>query len=281
MPEVNRSPVDLRVRLARLGDNDPASLDHLLTPAERQRTMRPSRSSLAGTSPRRAARGLAFALGRAMSRATVAQLSGLDPLEIGFEADERGKPRIVRGPRRSPDGHGPSAWQHSVAHSGDLVVVAVARGAAVGVDVEVTEGSRPTGRLAKRFFHPDEAALLASLPPDVATAAFYELWTRKESVLKALGSGLSGRLDSVAPVLERPVDPVVGPRPDPPSRRGCEGSGGSGAVEAPRWRVERGGDRFEGADIVVPPGYRGAVAVRGELGLVDVRGWSGPGGSFR
>lgn len=270
-----RGRVDLHLRWARLGDHDPASIDHLLTPAERGRAERPSRT----------ARGRAFALGRALSRATVADLSGLDPREIGFEADGRGKPRIVRGQRRSPDGHPLSVWQHSVSHSGDLVVVAVARGAVVGVDVEAVDDSRPMMRLAKRFFHPDEVDRLAELPPEALAGAFHELWTRKEAVLKALGSGLSGRLDSVLPVLERTsaahgTDPTAHPGDEPPRASGAHRTGVDGVSSGgPRWKVQRGDDRFTGADLVVPSGHRGAVAVGGELGSVDVRRGSGLGGS--
>lgn len=266
VPESSRTPVDLHVRWARLGDHDPASIDLLLTPAERGRAQRPSRTT----------RGRAFALGRALSRATVAELAGIDPLEVGFEDDDRGKPRIVRGQRRSPDGHTPSHWQHSVSHSGDLVVVAVARGAAVGVDVEVVDDSRPVWRLAERFFHPDEVARLASLPPELLPRAFYELWTRKEAVLKALGSGLSGRLDSVVPVLEPGADPAAGAPAAPSGLQDAGRPGPAGTVEGRRWRVRRDGDRFAGADLAMPGGHLGAVVVRGELGRVDVRRVSDP-----
>lgn len=39
---------------------------------------------------------------------------------------------------------------------------------------------------------PGEAAALAGLPEADASAAFFRLWTVKEAVLKAAGSGLAG-----------------------------------------------------------------------------------------
>jgi 4'-phosphopantetheinyl transferase len=72
----------------------------------------------------------------------------------------------------------------SVSHSGDLVVVALSSGGAVGVDIE-----HITSRLAYR------AMLSTVCVPAEAIAVrrlddFFRYWTRKEAVLKATGVGL-------------------------------------------------------------------------------------------
>jgi 4'-phosphopantetheinyl transferase len=61
----------------------------------------------------------------------------------------------------------------------------------VGVDVEVRRPRARALELARRFFAPQEAAILEQLPPDEHLAAFLTLWTAKEAVLKAHGGGLS------------------------------------------------------------------------------------------
>jgi 4'-phosphopantetheinyl transferase len=66
----------------------------------------------------------------------------------------------------------------------------------VGVDAEASDRSVDTLGLAKRFFAPGEARLLASLPTERRIDAFYRLWTLKESFIKAVGQGLSIPLDA-------------------------------------------------------------------------------------
>ena len=107
------------------------------------------------------------------------------PADAEIVRDEHGKPRL----RAYPE------WQFSLSHSGDYAVCALTD-TPVGVDVEQRRSIEVT-RLADRFFTAQEAALLASLPKAEQETAFLRLWTAKESVLKAQGSGLSGGLSSV------------------------------------------------------------------------------------
>src|SRR5690606_23970266 len=50
--------------------------------------------------------------------------------------------------------------------------------------------------LARRFFSPAEVEWLGSLPETRVREAFLDLWTLKESVLKAIGTGLATPLKS-------------------------------------------------------------------------------------
>jgi 4'-phosphopantetheinyl transferase len=50
-------------------------------------------------------------------------------------------------------------------------------------------------KIADRFFHPNEAQLLAQLPAHKQAETFIRLWTLKEALLKACGRGLTGPLD--------------------------------------------------------------------------------------
>lgn len=92
-----------------------------------------------------------------------------------FERGQRGKPSL------------PSAKPFNLSHSGDYAVLAVSSGS-VGVDLERI---RPIDwvKISARFFHPFERAFLAeSADPQ---AAFFWIWTLKESYLKAEGLGFS------------------------------------------------------------------------------------------
>src|SRR5262249_12254488 len=58
------------------------------------------------------------------------------------------------------------------------------------------------GNLAARFFSPAEAAELEMLPSDLQRERFFELWTLKESYIKARGRGLSLGLSKFAFTVE-------------------------------------------------------------------------------
>lgn len=75
----------------------------------------------------------------------------------------------------------------SLSHSGSWSVLAAAD-VPVGVDLEYIR--EPRSGLIGRVFHPDEAACLETVPEQARAAAFTELWTIKESVLKMTGDGL-------------------------------------------------------------------------------------------
>ena len=97
---------------------------------------------------------------------------------LGYHAeDPGGKPRL----RRHPGIH------FNLSHSGRWVACAVHRGP-VGLDVEEVRDRNPLP--AERVLAPAELRRFAQLRPPAARAFFYRLWTLKESLLKAMGSGL-------------------------------------------------------------------------------------------
>lgn len=170
--ELERGP---RVWLVAL-DRMPASTA-LLDESERARLsrLRPSRHARRYAARRSALR---LVLGAALD---------LPPERVPLELGSHGKPRVVSEPSLS----------FNLSHRGETAVIALARGSAVGIDVESARRHTSPQRLAARFFHPDEAAAIAALPRDLATDAFLRCWTAKEAVLKAIGSGLSEPMHGV------------------------------------------------------------------------------------
>jgi 4'-phosphopantetheinyl transferase len=98
---------------------------------------------------------------------------------------EHGKP-FLDGPCLT----GARAFDFNVSHSGSALLVAIARGQEVGVDIETQRRRRPVLELARRFFAADEASALASLGEPHRQIAFLRLWSCKEAVVKALGIGI-------------------------------------------------------------------------------------------
>jgi 4'-phosphopantetheinyl transferase len=131
--------------------------------------------------------------------------------------------------------------QFNLSHSSELAVLAVARGARVGVDIEWMKPEFPIDEVAARFFSAAEISTFNALPADERVEAFFSCWTRKEAYIKALGEGLSVPLDSfdVAFGSQRAAA-LVGVRDNP--------------GEVSRWRMY---------DLNVPNDYKAALVVEG------------------
>jgi 4'-phosphopantetheinyl transferase len=123
-------------------------------------------------------------------RELLAAYLNVDPDAVGIERDDRGKPYLARPAE--------SALHFNLSHSGGYLAVALGLRHALGVDIEGSPRDRPWLALAQRYFAPDEYRLLSLLPPDRIPAAFLQLWSCKEAVVKALGFGIAFGLDRVA-----------------------------------------------------------------------------------
>jgi acyl transferase domain-containing protein/phosphopantetheinyl transferase len=109
------------------------------------------------------------------------------PAEITIENDERGRPRAV-GAFRAPY----LSLAHCAGKGRSLGIgVAIAGPGPVGIDIEaVKEREAGTEEVALTAA---ERALLDRAPAGERAALFTRLWTAKEAVAKALGTGLGGR----------------------------------------------------------------------------------------
>ena len=124
------------------------------------------------------------------------------------------RPGAVRIDRSCPDcdrPHGRPTLRHaggldcSLSRSGDRVVVAVTRGARIGVDVERVVTLTGLDRLVTQVLAPAELRSWRGGPDPLG--GFYSYWTRKEAILKAAGCGLR-----IAPVKLTLSDPGTPPR---------------------------------------------------------------------
>lgn len=111
--------------------------------------------------------------------------------------------------RITEDSHGrPFLADHpdlhfNLSHSNGRALFAIAHGFRVGCDLEWRNPELACRNVAARLFAPAECAALDALPPAQWVAGFYNVWTRKEAFVKAVGLGLSYPLHaftvSVAP----------------------------------------------------------------------------------
>jgi 4'-phosphopantetheinyl transferase len=109
----------------------------------------------------------------------VVGLAGKD-LVFGYEAT--GRPHLV-DIAAAPD--------FNVSHSDDVVLIAISWVGRIGVDIEAVRPMEDLQGLAGQMMHPIEWDSFIGLSEDQRTAHFFQLWTRKEALLKASGVGLS------------------------------------------------------------------------------------------
>jgi phosphopantetheinyl transferase len=107
--------------------------------------------------------------------------------EVHIRRDPGGRPRLAASGR--------GAWEFSLSHARDLVAVAVARGVAVGVDVESTRSLTQVG-WSQVFgldaaFEGAELAAIRAMPLSTARPEIVRLWTLKEALAKAVGKGIA------------------------------------------------------------------------------------------
>jgi 4'-phosphopantetheinyl transferase len=191
-----------------------------------------------------------FLVGCGLAKTVIAARTGQRPAEVSFDRTCRqcGKPHgkpAVRG----------GDLEFSVAHSGDLVAVAVAA-APVGVDVEQLEG-RPRelgggdpATLARLVLADEERAALAAVPASGRVRAFLVAWTRKEAVTKAKGDGLRVPFSEVVVAADAgPPRLVAWPYPQDPRSVSLH-------------------------DLNTEPGYVAAIAVLGRCDAVLTRNGS-------
>jgi 4'-phosphopantetheinyl transferase len=157
---------------------------------------------------------------------------GTAPRDVVFAANAFGKPSVLPSTRCTD-------LSFNASHSGAIALVGVSRSVRIGIDVELLRPDIECLAVATRFFGAGEVASLAALGADDRVAAFFNAWTRKEAVVKAVGGGLSIPLDSFEVSLR--------PR-EPPS--------------VLRWDIPGGGEKLWRIHHLEPAsGYVGALAV--------------------
>lgn len=158
--------------------------------------------------------GRRWAVARGGLRWLLAAYTGDQPESVRFTRGAHGKLQLA--------GHGIC---FSLTHADDLALYAFAHGRQVGVDAERLDARRVSMRVAAAFLGAHATERLRSSGGERRTREFFQLWTRHEALLKAMGTGLS---------LE------ITPR---------------SAAGAPGWWLR---------DLPVGPAHAGAIAVEGE-----------------
>ena len=170
-----------------------------------------------------------FAVSHGLLRVLLAQYTGAEAAALMVDQGPNGKPHLTSGP------------SFNLSHSGDAILLAIARDANVGVDVEQWSDRLGLGemeRLADHAFSKREQVALCALQDVERAAAFYATWSRKEAYIKSTGIGITQGLDHFdVSCNPRDAQLIADRRAD-------------GNVQA--WKL---------VDLTLEPGYSGALAV--------------------
>lgn len=103
--------------------------------------------------------------------------------DLVFESAKHGKPFVV------VEG-APAGIQFNMSDSGVHGLIAIAPRGRIGIDAEERSVRRDIDGLSETVFGREEQITVASAKGEQKVERFYRLWTMKEALVKALGTGL-------------------------------------------------------------------------------------------
>jgi len=129
-------------------------------------------------------------------RRSLSRNADVAPADWQFAVGPHGKPSIENA------GADARALSFNLSYTRGYAACAIAGSGAVGVDIERTGQPDRVQNVAERYFSSSEIAWIKAVPANARNARVIELWTLKEAYLKALGIGLSGKLNDVSFVID-------------------------------------------------------------------------------
>lgn len=129
-----------------------------------------------------------FIAAHGILRLILSSYLNVEPHEIQFCDKKDGKPRLQNG-------FGKTDIQFNLSHSEGLALYGFTRGHKVGIDVEYLREIPEMEQIVERFFSIRERAFFDRLHESEKQETFFNWWTRKEAIIKAIGNGLYHPLD--------------------------------------------------------------------------------------
>jgi 4'-phosphopantetheinyl transferase len=139
---------------------------------------------------------------RAHLRLILGKELSISPQEVPLVLSEYGKPVLA-----SPH----SALFFNLSHSKDLALLALSIDGPVGVDLENNDRGSDLLGCESTFCHSQEIIELPN-DPQLRAAHLLRIWTHKEALLKALGTGLSHPPEQVRICFDQPFSTAVSDR---------------------------------------------------------------------
>ena len=131
-----------------------------------------------------------YLVAHALLRSSLSRHVDAQPADWTFTSEEFDRPEIA-----GDKPHG-DRIRFNLTHTNGLAACVIARNVDVGIDVECLDRQVDMDSIASRYFSYHEVQQLAKLSGVERKTRFIELWTLKESYVKACGDGLSIPLSS-------------------------------------------------------------------------------------
>ena len=174
-----------------------------------------------------------FIIGRAFLRKMLGDILDFDPFQIKIESDNYGKLFLSN-----------EQYQHlhfNLSHSDDYIIYAFCTRDEVGVDIEKIDSLINHLEIARNHFTNDEISFLQSTNQQALIVdKFFRIWTRKEALLKAVGTGILTDLRKIE-VLSNTIDLIA-----------ANSQNGSPSIS--KWIIN---------DLNIDINYKAAIAYRG------------------
>ncbi len=146
---------------------------------------------------------LRYYFAHGMLRTVLAYYLSVAPQSIVFKNNPFGKPSLFQGVTE-PD------ICFNMAHSEDMVTVALTCRVSVGVDVECMRELQDAHQIITQNFSPEEQKYLTGAPEREFKDRFFTCWTLKEAFIKAIGMGLSYSLKTFNIIDSHTGTPISG-----------------------------------------------------------------------
>lgn len=118
-----------------------------------------------------------------MLRMLLGAYAGQSPADLDIRIGAYGKPELRNA-------CGGSKIHFNLSHSADVSLYGFTGACPIGVDVESVRPVPQHERIAREYFSQAESERLMNLAEEARTEYFFDLWTRKEALVKAMGTGL-------------------------------------------------------------------------------------------
>lgn len=153
-----------------------------------------------------------YVAGRCALRRMLGQRLNLEPHKIALQATAHGKPLLNRSAPAIMNFMQGAALHFNLSHSHEICYLTMSEDHEVGIDVELDRAIGDPVALGRTVFSPSEMQQLLDAPPLARNAAFLRGWTRKESLVKAIGIGIGIDLQTITVGLDA-RDVTVAPIP--------------------------------------------------------------------
>lgn len=155
-------PVEIRLLGRTLSDKERIRSERFILPADRSR----------------------YVGGRGLLRQVLGRYLRCAPENVELCCEPGGKPAVCTSSQSD-------VLHLSISHAADVALFAFSRHSVVGIDVELIRPIPEMCAIVQDCFSAREQVAWDRLPEDQRQEAFFHFWTRKEAVLKAMGTGLA------------------------------------------------------------------------------------------